>query len=293
MGRKPLLMMTEPGHYDVSYVINPWMTPDAWSKDPAASQAQAVAAFNNLKAALEKAGAEIVTIPGVKGLPDLVFPANAAVVLDRRAIVARFSCPQRQGEEQVFLDAFNKWKAEGLFDEVSIFPEGVYQEGAGDCIWDKGRQHFWVGYGQRSKKESIAEIEKFFGEKTVALELATPRFYHLDTCFLPLSGGEVLYVPDAFTDDAKAKIKAIVPADKLLEASDEDAAGFCVNAVNIDKKIVMAMPPQKLVDRLTARGYSVTGVDLAPYIMSGGGAYCMTLRLDRSRTDAPAAHALA
>ena len=31
----------------------------------------------------------------------------------------------------------------------------------------------------------------------------------------------------------------------------------------------------------TERGYHVTGVDLAPFILSGGGAYCMTLRLDR------------
>ena len=29
-------------------------------------------------------------MPGVADLPDMVFPANAAVVLDRRALVARF-----------------------------------------------------------------------------------------------------------------------------------------------------------------------------------------------------------
>jgi hypothetical protein len=33
--------------------------------------------------------------------------------------------------------------------------------------------------------------------------------------------------------------------------------------------------------RLAERGYRVTEVDLLPFIMSGGGAYCMTLRLDR------------
>lgn len=288
MGRKPLLMMTDAGHYDVSYVINPWMAPDAWSNDRAGHLAEAVAASNTLKAALEKAGAEILTIPGVEGLPDLVFPANAAIVLDRRAIVARFSCAERQGEEQVFLDAFKALKAKGLFDEVSIFPEGVFQEGAGDCIWDKTRQHFWAGYGQRSTRDAIPVIEKFFGEKVVPLELISPRFYHLDVCFLPLSGGEVVYYRKAFSEKAQATIKSIVPADKLIEASDDDAAAFSVNAVNIDKQIVMAKPPQRLVDTLTERGYSVTGVDLAPFIMSGGGAYCMTLRLDRSRGDVPA-----
>ena len=34
---------------------------------------------------------------------------------------------------------------------------------------------------------------------------------------------------------------------------------------------------------LAAAGYSVTGIDLSPFIMAGGGAYCMTLRLDRAR----------
>jgi hypothetical protein len=33
--------------------------------------------------------------------------------------------------------------------------------------------------------------------------------------------------------------------------------------------------------RLAERGYRVTEVDLLPFIMSGGSAYCMTLRLDR------------
>jgi N-dimethylarginine dimethylaminohydrolase len=32
---------------------------------------------------------------------------------------------------------------------------------------------------------------------------------------------------------------------------------------------------------LEERGYAVHGVDLSPFILSGGGAYCMTLRLDR------------
>jgi N-dimethylarginine dimethylaminohydrolase len=32
--------------------------------------------------------------------------------------------------------------------------------------------------------------------------------------------------------------------------------------------------------RLSERGYRVVGLDLAPFLLSGGGAFCMTLRLD-------------
>jgi len=281
MHRKPSLMMVAPSHYEVSYVINPWMQPGAWGSDPEAHLREAAAASAALHIALEAAGAEVSILPGVPGLPDMVFPANAAVVLNRRALVARFACPERRGEEAHFLAAFEALRARGLLDVVEHYPQGVFQEGAGDAIWDDGRQLFWAGFGQRSEHASLAITEDFFDVPLVALELVSPRFYHLDTCFLSLSGGEVLYYPPAFSDEGKATIAAVAGRENVILAQDEDAAGFCVNAVNIGRHIVMARPPQRLADELTERGYSVTGVDLDPFILSGGGAYCMTLRLDR------------
>jgi N-dimethylarginine dimethylaminohydrolase len=203
--------------------------------------------------------------------------------------VARFRFPERRGEEPLFLKAFQSFQARGQLETVTQFPEGCFQEGAGDCIWDATREHFWAGYGQRSVYEAIPVIEKFFDAPVVPLELVSPRFYHLDTCFLALSGGEIVYYPPAFSDKAKATIRAAVRKDDLIEASDEDAQGFCVNAVNFGREIVMARPRDGLRAKLTERGYRVTGVDLAPFILSGGGAYCMTLRLDRTRAQAGAA----
>lgn len=278
---KPSLMMVASTHYEVSYVINPWMQPGAWGNDPEAHRRQAAAASAALRAALESAGAEVSLLPGAAGLPDMVFPANAAVVLNRRALVARFACPERRGEEAHFLAAFEALRARGLLDVVEQYPDGVFQEGAGDAIWDDGRQLFWAGYGQRSERASLAITEAFFDVPLVTLELVSPRFYHLDTCFLSLSGGEVLYYPPAFSDEGRATIEAVAGRDNVLVAQDEDAAGFCVNAVNIGRHIVMARPPQRLRDQLTERGYIVSAVDLDPFILSGGGAYCMTLRLDR------------
>lgn len=293
MNRKPTIMITDAGHFEVSYVINPWMTPDAWSKDREGYRQKALAASNALKAALEAAGADVLKMDGAAGLPDMVFPANAGIVLDRRMLVARFRYPERRGEEELFLEFFRGLKARGLLDVVEQFPEGVFQEGAGDCIWDAGRGHFWAGFGQRSVRESIPVIERFFAASAVPLELISERFYHLDVCFLPLSGGEVVYYPSAFSEAARDTIRAIVPPEQLIEASDEDAAGFCVNAVNIGRNIVMATPPARLKAVLAERGYTVLPVDLAPFMMSGGAAYCMTLRLDRAHETTSAAPVLA
>ncbi len=281
MTPKPIIMVVDPAHFDVSYVINPWMKPGAWAADPAGHAAQARAGYDALRGALTAAGALVEPIPGVAGQPDMVFPANAAVVLDGRAIVARFACAERRGEEQPYRAALSTYIARGILDEVAIFPEGCFQEGAGDAIWDVNRQFFWAGHGQRSTFAATRELARFFDRRVVALELATPQFYHLDTCFCPLSGGEVLFYPPAFTPDALALIHEHVAPEQRLEASAEDAAAFCVNAVNLGRTVVMARAPDHVRAMLTERGYKVSDVNLDPFILSGGGAYCMTLRLDR------------
>ncbi|MEO7026401.1 MAG: arginine deiminase-related protein [Caulobacteraceae bacterium] len=279
MTRQPTYMMTDAQAFDVAYQINPWMKPDVWNADPAAHRAAAVAGSRALAAALTAQGAAVRTIPAVAGQPDLVFPANAGIVLDGRVLAARFRHPERRGEEPHFLAAFEAMKAQGLLTEVAQI-DGCFQEGAGDCIWDASRSLFWVGSGPRSTHESATIIARHFGQEVVHLPLATDQFYHLDTCFCPLSGGDILYYPRALTTEARRRLQDLVPAHLLIEASDEDAARFCVNAVSLGRTIIMADPAPTLRERLAARGYDVVGVDLAPFILSGGGAFCMTLRLD-------------
>src|SRR5438309_1319892 len=129
MAKRPVFLVTEPSCFDVHYRINPWMRPDAWRTDPETRRAAAMQASADLQSALSGAGASVETIPGVEGLPDLVFPANAAVVLDGRVLLARFRHPERQGEESVFRAAFALLKARGLCEEIVALPDGVLQEG--------------------------------------------------------------------------------------------------------------------------------------------------------------------
>lgn len=276
----PLLLMTDPEHFQVSYAINPWMRPGVWAEDAAGHRREARAAFEALRGALGEVGARVETMPGSPGLPDMVFPANAAVVLGRRAVMARFRYPERQGEEAPFRAAFEGLVARGLLDEVVSLPEGCLQEGAGDCLWDAGRRLFWVGHGPRSTLAGGQAVGAAFGREVVPLELVSERFYHLDTCFCPLSCGEVLFYPPAFSDDSLARLRRLVPAGQLIEASEEDAARFCVNAVCLGRTVVMAAAAPLLGQRLAERGYTLRDLDLSPFILSGGGAFCMTLRLD-------------
>jgi N-dimethylarginine dimethylaminohydrolase len=216
----------------------------------------------------------------VPGLPDLVFTANAAVVLDRKVVLARFRYPERSREEPHFEAAFRALQARGLIDAVTTLPEGVVLEGAGDCVFDRARNMFWTGYGPRSDRGAAALIERAFAVDAVPLELADPRFYHLDTAFCPLARGEALFVPAAFTPLALAALRERFAPEQLIEVGIEDASKLAANAVSLGDAIVMSACGERLRSELSERGYRVLTTPLPSFLRSGGSAFCLTLRLD-------------
>src|SRR5208337_4676060 len=119
MPEMPTFLMTDSSHFEVSYKINPWMTPEAWRLNEAQNRAQAREAQAKLATALREAGARVTVMEGVPGLPDMVFPANAAVVLNGRAMVARFRHYERQGEERHFFSKLMQLKEAGLLTDVT------------------------------------------------------------------------------------------------------------------------------------------------------------------------------
>ena len=132
MPHTPTFLMTDSSHFEVSYKINPWMTPETWRANEAQNRAHARAAQQELATALRQAGARVTIMEGVPGLPDMVFPANAAIVLNGRAMAARFRHHERQGEERHFFSKFMRLEEEGLLQDVARAPKGIWQEGAGD-----------------------------------------------------------------------------------------------------------------------------------------------------------------
>ncbi len=282
MSEQAVFLMVAPTHYEVSYCINPWMQPDTWQRDAAGHLELARQAHAALCSALGEAGCEVISARGVPGAPDMVFAANAAIVLAGRALLARFRYPERQAEESPYLEIFHKLQQQGVLHEVAQLPPGCHQEGAGDCIWDAQRGLFWAGHGPRSSLQAISHIQGFFDVETVPLELTSEHCYHLDVCFCPLSGGEILYFPPALSEDARRELARRVPSRLLIEASREDLTHFSVNAVNIGRQVIMGHTTDRLRRALQDRGYQVIEVDLSPFMLSGGSAYCLTLRLDRN-----------
>jgi N-dimethylarginine dimethylaminohydrolase len=214
-----------------------------------------------------------------------VFTANSAVVLDRKALLARFRHPERQAEEAHFEVAFRRLQGHGAIDAVIRPPEGVHLEGAGDCVFDQTRGLFWMGFGPRSDRHAARLIEDTFGVEVVALELVDPRFYHMDTALGALPGGELMYIAGAFSEAGRALIEARVPAQDRIAIAEEDAVELAANTVSIGSDLVMPACGARLRADLEHRGYRVHVVPLPSFLRSGGAAFCLTLRLDRRSGD--------
>ena len=281
-------LMCRPEHFAVSYAINPWMDPPSWARDRRA-HAAAVGEWASLHRQLVKLGATIEHVTPAPGLPDLVFTANAAVVLDRRVLLARFRHPERRREEPHFAAAFRSLQARGLVDSVRKLPEGLVLEGAGDCVFDQTRELFWLGYGPRSDAAAAAVVEDLYGCEALALELADKRFYHMDTALSPLPGGEVMYLPAAFTAAGRAVIRSRVMRHERIELGSEDGRRLAANAVCLGRHVVMSACSERLRAELSERGYAVVTTPLPSFLRSGGSAFCLTLRLDRRSVAASAA----
>jgi N-dimethylarginine dimethylaminohydrolase len=276
----PRFLMCPPRHFAVTYSINPWMDPASWAESGEALRTSAGRQWNALNAVLRDAGAVLEAVAPRDGLPDLVFTANAAIVLDGKALLARFRHPERQGEQPVFAAAFHALAARGLISEVIELPRGVALEGAGDCLWDRTRKLFWMGCGFRSDAAAGREVEATFGVPCLALPLSEASYYHLDTALCALPCGAVIYYPGAFTPQALDVIHAhVVPGDRIaLDAN--DAARFAANAVVAGQTIVLSSCSAALRATLEERGYRVRETLLDAFQRAGGSACCLTLRLD-------------
>jgi N-dimethylarginine dimethylaminohydrolase len=276
----PRLLMCRPQFFAVNYSINPWMDPVAWASGGGAFAARAAQQWSALHRVLRGAGVLVDLVEPQPELPDLVFTANAAVVLDRKALLARFRHPERQREEPVFAAAFRALQGRGVVDAVAEMPQGITFEGAGDCIFDVRRGLFWMGHGQRSDPAARTVVEDVFGLRCIALPLADPRFYHLDTAFCPLPCGGVMYYPAAFTDAGLAAIHGKVAPRDRIELDRADAERFAANTVCFGRTVVLSSAGPALRRKLLQRGYRVLATELDAFLRSGGSACCLTLRLD-------------
>lgn len=255
--------MTAPSFFAVEYAINPWM-----DTSTPVDTGLAVRQWEELLATYRALGHTVELVEAVAGLPDMVYAANGGLVVNGKAVVARFAYPQRAGEAV----AYAEWMAARGFEPSHTHHTN---EGQGDLLVVGSM--ILAGYGFRTDKRAHAEVAHIMGLPVVSLDLVDPRFYHLDTALAVLDDDTIAYYPPAFSDEARARLRELFP--DAIEVSTADAYVLGLNAVSDGRHVVLPATATGFARQLVDAGFEPVPVDLSELLKGGGSVKCCTLEV--------------
>lgn len=258
-------LVCRPKDYDVRYSINPWMN-TAVVPDKALAAQQ----WGNLQQQLLSLGVWLEYVEHADGQPDMVFTANAGLVRGKDVVLSRFRHAERRGEER----HFRAWFESNGFTVHELTRSSF--EGEGDALFSGSR--LFCGYGFRSDVEAHQEVGKILGaQELVVVQLQDPRFYHLDTCFCPLSEQLAMVYPGAFSP---RHLELLGQHFELIRVSEHDALHFVCNAVVLGSNVLLPAGCPESYGMLAQRGFTAHPVPLGEFIKAGGAAKCLSLKLE-------------
>lgn len=258
-------LMCRPTFFEVTYAINPWMDPNVpVDLDLAMRQ------WEGLRDTYRALGHTVSFIEPVVGLPDMVFAANGALVVDGKVLAASFLAAERQPEGP----AYTRWLADAdMFGEFGS--TSTVNEGEGDFL-DLDTV-ILAGTGFRTSRAAHGEAQEFFGKPVISLQLVDPRYYHLDTAIAILGDHDIAYYPGAFSAGSNAVLRRMFP--EAITVSEAEAGTFSMNSVSDGRNVVVPVESVEFAAALRVRGYEPVPVELSEFKKSGGGPKCCTLEI--------------
>jgi N-dimethylarginine dimethylaminohydrolase len=266
--------MCPPTYFDVSYAINPWMDPDR-----PVDRDRAVRQWSALVDAYLGCGHQVDLLEPVDGLPDMVFAANGATVVDGHVLQARFANAERAAEAPVHT-AWHRHHARQCAEDP-VVPAVAVNEAEGDFAILADR--ILAGYGFRTDRAAHQEVSRLTGRPVLSLELVDPRFYHLDTALTVLDDetDHIAYYPPAFSAASRRLLAEQFP-DALI-ANDQDAFVLGLNCVSDGSNVFVPAGAAHLREALAEAGYRPTSINLSELLKGGGSVKCCTQEIRPAR----------
>lgn len=259
-------LVCRPDYYDVRYEINPWM-----SRDRAPVKGLAKEQWENLHQTLVMLGADLHYVDPSPEQPDMVFTANAGLQLGSTVVLSSFRHSERQGEEP----HFQRWFEKNGYNVIEL--DDCAFEGEGDALF--AGETLFMGSGFRTDAKAADQLRDVLRLKeVVTCELVDPYFYHIDTCFCPITAETALVWPGAFTAEAITAMKKHL---RLIEIPEADAKQFACNAVVLGSDIIVPAGATKTYELLAKEGFTSHPVELSEFMKAGGAAKCLTMKISR------------
>jgi len=261
--------MCAPTFYGVDYVVNPSSAGHLHRSSHAAAMEQWRALY---RAVCRVADVEL--LEPQPGVPDLVFTAGAGLVLHGVAVLSSGLHDDRRNEEIYF----SEWMLRQGFLVMDSQRRAAF-EGERDALFEADGSRLWAADADGVYSGRHQAFEENWGKPVVALRLIDPRFASLQTCFCPLTGGALLYYPDAFDAESLRKIEAHYPPRKRIAVTEDEAVHFACAALNIGRLVILHNQSPMAAAELRHRGFDVLELSLHEFVQGGGSARTLALRL--------------
>ncbi len=269
------ILRTMPKHFDVVYVINPYMEAGLGNVDKRKAQEE----WDALTRLYEELGVDYGLLEGEEGLPDMVFAANAALTFkgpngEKSVIISNMEKKERKPESA----HYEKWFRDHGYTIYKL-PAHLSFSGTGDILYHHDRSFLWGGFGFRTSLETHREVERITGLEVKSLRLIDPWFYDLDTCLAPLTEDTALVYFKAF-DEASQELIRNAFSDPI-ELTDDEARNFTCNSHHLRDRKIMIMNGRspRVAEELQRRGYTVHASPTDEFLKAGGSVACMKMAL--------------
>ena len=269
----PSVLLCDPQHFNIVDSKNPFMKPGE-PLDLRLARQQ----WESVKQAFMDAGFTVEVLASVADLEDMVFANNQVFVAGEKqgkfVVPSRMRYPSRQREVPHYV----VWFKQRGYRVIELDFAADYLEGHGDLLWHSDSTKVWAGHGFRSTlggvKKFAAAVEPL-GIRVIPLELRDPRFYHLDTCFAPLTAKAVLVHPAAFTPQSYQAIQQ--NCERVYVVGEDDALKFVCNGVVTGGRFITPHLSPQVASALSRERLEPVLVDTSEFQKSGGSVCCLKL----------------
>jgi N-dimethylarginine dimethylaminohydrolase len=266
------VLMCPPTFFTVRDVKNPFMHVDAVVDREAAGRQ-----WTSLREAFASLGVTPHVVEPVEDLEDMVFAANQ-VFVGAGALHPRFVVPSRMryASRRREVPYFVEWFARNGFAIVDAGLEGEFLEGHGDLLQHPKRNVVWAGHGFRSSSEGVTRFARAVsgeGLDVEPLRLVDPVFYHLDTCFAPLSEDAAMVYPGALAAESLDALRR--GWKRRHEIGRDDALQFACNGVAVGGHFIVSHLPPALRRILENEALTPVLVDTFEFEKAGGSVFCL------------------
>ncbi len=133
----------------------------------------------------------------------MVFAANGGLVIEGRALGARFTHAERRAEGPAYLRRLVEMDLKQVIEPVHV------NEGEGDFL--VVGEFVLAGTGFRTDPGAHTEVQELFDIPVISLQLVDLRFYHLDTALAVLDDATVALLPGGLQPRQPRRAPAPLP----------------------------------------------------------------------------------